>query len=109
MAATIITPTQYVCTTGLADAIAAVAASKVRRYDVRAANIGAADATVDLVLTNGAIVNYRAKNYPVPYNNAASAPDLENGLIIPTGWKLQAKASAGSTVELSITGVEDDA
>lgn len=109
MPATILAPVKHAVGTTLADSIAAVGANLVRRYDVRAVNVGSSDATVDLVLTDGATVSYRARNYPVPFNSVNSAPDLENGLIVPAGWKLQARASAANTVELSITGVQDDA
>lgn len=109
MAATILTPVNLACTTSLADLTAAPASGKVRRYDVRAANVGSADAYVDLVLTDGTTTINRAKNYPVTYQAAGSAPDLESGVLVPAGWKLRAKASASSAVEVSAFGVEADA
>lgn len=109
MSATILTPAHLALTTSLADLMSAPATGKVRRVDVRFANVGTADTFADLVLTDGSTTIYRAKNYPVPYENAGSAPDVEQGLVVPAGWKLQAKALAGTTVEASYTGIEADA
>lgn len=109
MSATILTPVHLVCTTSLSDLTAAPAAGKVRRYDVRAANTGSASASVDLVLTDGSTTIYRCKTYPVGFNDLTAAPDLELALVVPAGWKLQAKASAGTTIEVSANGVEADA
>jgi len=108
MPATIPNPVKLALTTALQDLTAAVGAAKVRSYDVRVANIGAADAYVDLVMTDGVTIIYRAKNYPVPYQQAGSAVDLELKLLVPTGWKLQAKASANATLEASAVSVEAD-
>lgn len=110
MASSILAPTVLALTTTLTDIPnTPVTGSKVRRYDVRATNVGAADAYVNLVLTDGTTVINRAKNFPVPYQTSGSAPDLENGLVVPTGWKLRASASASSVVEISVTQIEDDA
>lgn len=108
MTATVLTPANLALTTSLADLTANVGVGKVRRYDVRFANVGAADAYADLVLTDGTTVIYRAKEYPVPYRQPGSAPDMEQGIVVPAGWKLRAKASAGTTVEASVTGIEAD-
>lgn len=110
MPSVILEPTRLQCTGALLDIPnTLVDADKVRCVDVRAANYGAADSTVDLVLTDGATVIYRARGYPVPFQNVGSAPDLEQRLTIPAGWKLQARAGATGVVEVSVTGVEDDA
>lgn len=108
MAATVLNPVKLALTTGLQDLTTAVGAAKVRSYDIRVANIGAADAYVDLVLTDGVTVITRVKNYPVPYQQGGSAVDLEEKLVVPTGWKLQAKASANATLEASAVAVEAD-
>lgn len=109
MSANILTPVDLLLTTTLTDITAATPAGKVRTYDVRYANVGVADAYADLVLTDGVTVINRAKNYPVPYQAVGSAPDIEQGVVIPAGWKLRGKASANAAVEASVTGVEADA
>lgn len=109
MSATILTPASVVCTTSLADLFSNVATGKVRKINVRAANVGAAAANLDLTLYNGTTTVYRCKNYPVGYNDTTAAPDVESGLVIPAGWRIQVKASAGSNIEVSYDGVEADA
>jgi hypothetical protein len=109
MAATVLTPVKLALTTTLADLTTAVAVGKVRSYDVRFANVGATDATADLVLTDGTTSINRAKSYPLPYQMPGAAPDMEQRLVVPAGWKLAAKASANNAVEASVTGVEADA
>lgn len=109
MAATILTPVTLACTNAFQDVTAAPASGKVRTYSIRACNVTAADATVDLLLTNGTTSINRAKSYPVPFQAAGSAPDLELQVVIPSGWKFQAKSTASSLVEVSATGVEADA
>lgn len=108
MSATILTPVTAVCTTSFADITVAPATGKVRKLDIRAANVGAADATVSLTITDGTTTINRLATYPVPFNSSGSAPDLELGLMLPAGWKARAKASAGSTIEVSVTGIEAD-
>lgn len=108
MSAIVITPAKLALTTSLQDLTDATPSNKVRSLDVRFANIGTADGYADLVLTNGTIVINRAKNYPIPYQEPGSAPDMEQKIVVPAGWKLQAKASANTTVEASATGVEAD-
>lgn len=97
-----------VLTTSLGDLMAAPAAGKVRTVAVRFCNVGAADAYGDLVMTNGVTTINRAKNYPVLYEAPGSAPDIEQTLTVPAGYKLQAKASASSAVEASYTYTEAD-
>jgi hypothetical protein len=109
MSATILTPVTLVLTTVLTDITSATPAGKVRRYDVRYANVGVADAYGDLVLTDGVTVINRAKSYPVPYQAAGSAPDIEQGIVVPAGWKLRGKSSLATTLEASVIGVEADA
>lgn len=109
MSATIGAPLKLALTTALQDLTPATPAGKVRSYDVRFANVGGADGYGDLVLTDGTTTINRAKNYPVPYQKPGSSPDMENGLKVPAGWKLQAKASASTTIEASTTFIETDA
>lgn len=108
MTATVLVPFKLVCTTTLQDLTDVTPANKVRSLDVRFTNVGAASGYGDLVLTNGTIIIDRAKNYPVPYQDAGSAPDMEQKIVLPAGWKLQAKASATNTVQASATGIEAD-
>ncbi len=113
----VLKPVNQVATTALVDlgnaaTPATVPASKERVVDVRAANIGAADAFVDLYLVDtvtGANSGWRVRNYPVPYQVAGAAPDLEQRLLIPAGFKLQIQASAPGAVAVSVTGHERDA
>lgn len=109
MPATILAPVKLALTTSLQELTSATPPGKVRRYDVRFANVGSADGYGDLVLTDGTTSINRAAGYPVTYRGVGSAPDMENGLIVPAGWKLQAKALATGTIEASVTGVEADA
>lgn len=108
MSATVPNPVKLALTTALQDLTSATPAGKVRSWNVRFANVGAADAYGDLVITNGVVVITRAKNYPVPYQSAGSAPDMEQKLVLPEGWKIQAKASAGVTIEASADCIEAD-
>lgn len=110
MSAVFLAPTKTDLTVTLQDLTIATPANKVRKYDVRYANIGAADGYGDLVLTDGTTVIHRAKNYPVYYQKTTSAPDMEVQITVPAGWKLQGKASAGLTIQASVVnGVEVDA
>lgn len=98
--------------TSLVDIGDVVASGKVRSIDLRCTNIGAADGYADVYMVdtnNSANNHYRAKNYPVPFQQLSSAPDLENGLLLTAGWKVQVRASAASTLAFSLTTVEDDA
>lgn len=114
---TVIKPVNLVASTALADlgnaaTPAAVPVGKERVVDVRASCEGAADAYVDLYLVDVATPANsvrRVRNYPVPYQSAGSAPDLERGLLIPAGFKLQVQASANAAVAISMTGHERDA
>lgn len=113
----VLKPVGQVATTALVDlgnaaTPATVPANKERTVTIRAANIGAADAYVDLYLVDtvtGANSHYRVKNYPVPYQTPGSAPDLESRLLIPAGFKVQIQASAAAVVAVSLTGFERDA
>lgn len=111
MAATFLPPVALTATTSLQDLGPAVPSGKVRRLDIRAANVGAADAFCDVYLLDPLTTNsgYRAKNYPVPYQAAGSAPDMEQGLVLPAGWKVQVRASAAAAVSFTMAIVEDDA
>lgn len=105
MSASFPDPTKVVLTITLQDIGVVTPANKVRTLDVRFANVGGEDAFGDLVITNGTTVINRAKNYPVPYKQVGSAPDMESKIIVPAGWKLQGKASAGLMVEASILNI----
>lgn len=107
MPAVFVGPIKLTLTTSLADIGTVVDATKVRTVDLRICNIGAADANVDVYLVDGTNNHYRAKNFPIPYNTSNSAPDLEQSFPITAGWKIQLRASAGSTLEASMTYVED--
>lgn len=107
MTVTILAPVKLALTTALQDIGVATPTGHVRTYDLRFANVGAADATGDVVLTDGTTVITRAKNFPVPFNQPGSAPDMEQKLVVPAGWKLQAKASATSSVEASLVNCID--
>ena len=108
MSALIPDPVKLALTIALQDLTSATPAGKVRTWYVRFANVGADAAYGDLVITNGTIVINRVKNYPVPYQQAGSAPDMEEKLMLPAGWKIQAKASATGFVEASAFCVEAD-
>ena len=109
MSASVAVPVKLALTATLQDLGNATPAGKVRSWDIRFANVGAADASADLVITDGTTVITRAKNYPVPYNQPGSAPDMEQKLTLPAGWKVQAKASGTLAIEASGTFVEADA
>lgn len=120
MPASFLPTTQRAVTTTLTDigpqgaATVHTPVSKVRTAWVRFANVGAVDATADLYIVDTQVAanandGYRAKNFPVPYNNANSAPDFEQKLVLTYGQKLQHRASANSVVAISVEWVEDDA
>lgn len=99
-------------TTSLVDIGDVVPTGKVRSIDLRCANIGSAVAYADVYLVNtvdGAQSHYRCKNYPIPFQELTSAPDLESGYVLTAGWKVQVRASAGSALAFSLTQIEDDA
>lgn len=110
MAATFLPPVTLVCTTSLVDLGVVVPTAKVRRYDVRAVNIGSGDVYVDLWAIDpaaGANSHPRAKNFLIPFQTSNSAIDLETGFMLPAGWKMQAKASAASACQVTASLVED--
>lgn len=82
---------------------------KVRSYTIRATNYGVADGYVWLILTNGTNTIQRVTQLLVPIQSKDSAINLEDKMLIPAGWHFEAKASATATIEVSGTGVEDDA
>lgn len=118
MAAAFLPTTNRVATTALADigpqgSPVATPADKVRTAWVRFANVGSVDATGDLYIVDTLVAanandGYRAKNYPVPYNNANSAPDFERKLILTVGQKLQIRSSVATTLAVSVEWVEAD-
>lgn len=112
----IINPVNQLATTGLVDlgnaaTPAIVPAGKERTVSIRACNDGSALAYVDLYLVDTVTLANsirRLRNFPIPYQEAGSAPDLEDGLVIPAGMKLQVQASANNAVAISMTGYERD-
>jgi hypothetical protein len=109
MSATFLAPTKLALTLDLQDLTPVTPDNKVRTYDVRFINVGSANGTADLVMTDGTNVVTCAQTYPVPFNQAGSAPDMEQGIVVPAGWKLQAKASATLTVTARVAnGVQAD-
>lgn len=94
-------------TTVLQDLTPYVAAGKIRKCNVRFANVGAANGYGHLFMTNGTVTITRAKNYPVPFQDPGSAPDMEQAIEVPPGWKLQVQASANGVVEASVTNLKE--
>lgn len=89
---------------------AATPAGKVRTAKVRISNVGIASANADLFLVDGGTNDgYRAKNYPIDPFGVASSPDFERVVTLTAGQKLQARASAGATLVISIEWIEEDA
>jgi hypothetical protein len=111
MAAVFQPPVKVTATTGLTDIGSAVPSSTVRSCDLRVANVGAADVLVDVFLLDPLSSNsgYRAKNFLIPYQSNQSAIDMELGLVLPAGWKIQVRASVGSAAEFTMSYVEDAA
>lgn len=107
--ATVSAPVKLALTNSLQDLGDVTPVGKIRSWTVRFANVGSESGYGDLVLTDGTTVITRAKNYPVPYQQAGSAPDMEERLTLAAGWKIQAKASASVTVEASGIYTEIDA
>jgi hypothetical protein len=103
---TLMTPVGVTATTGLTDLGSAVATAHDQNVNVRCCNVGAAGAYGDLAMVNGATVIYLVKNYFVDYQDAGSAVDLILGHLLPAGWKLQCRASAGSTLSFCLTGID---
>jgi len=105
-------PVTLTCTTGLSDLGVVVPSGKVRRYDVRAVNIGSADVFVDVFAVDpasGANSHYRCKNFPLRFQDVSGAVDVDLAFFLPAGWKLQAKASASSSAQVTATMVTGDA
>lgn len=107
MSLSFLDPKTLPVTTGLQDLIDVTPPGKIRIVKVRFANVGAADAYGNLVITNGVTSIQRAKNYPVPYQQSGSAPDMEEPIELPPGWKIQAMASANGVVEASATNLKE--
>jgi hypothetical protein len=112
MADTINAPVRLTGTTSLTDIGNEVPTGKVRSVDLRCANITTSDVYVDVYLVdtaNPSNNHYRCRNYPVTYLQTGGAPDLESGLLLTAGWKVQVRASANSAADFSLTSVDDDA
>lgn len=105
MSATFLVPVHLALTTVLQDIFTVTPAGKVRTMDLRYANVGAADAYADVVATDGVTVITRAKNFPVTFQSVGGAPDMEQKIVLPAGWKLQGKASANGAVEASLVNI----
>lgn len=108
------TTTQQVATMALADFGPAeqmvVPAGYRRSVDVRFLNIGSADAYGDLYVVdtgNGSNSGYRLRNFPVPYQQAGSAPDFERRFVLTAGQKLQIRGSNTNVVGVSAVFVDD--
>ena len=89
----------------LTDLMPAVPAGKAETMDVRVCNVGAADSTIGLYMVDtvtGANSHYVWRNEPVPFNQEGSGFDLERGLELPAGWKLQGIAGSAATLEISL-------
>lgn len=112
MADTINPPVKLTGGVALADIGGVVPVNKVRSIDLRATNVVTANAYADVFLidtNNSANNHYRCRNYPVPYLQTGSAPDLEYGLLLTAGWKMQVRSSVANAIDFSYTAVEDDA
>ncbi len=108
MTATFIRNIQQVGTMALVNIGDVVPAGKMRRLDLRAANIAAgSDANADVYVYDGANSGYRCKTYPVPFNQIGSTPDLEFGLLLAGGQRLQIRASAEDKIAFSLSQSED--
>ncbi|WP_426041313.1 hypothetical protein [Brevundimonas sp. TWP2-3-4b1] len=71
---------------------------------IRAANVHAsASANVDVVATDGTTVLHLAKNVAVASGKAVNIIGPET-FKLPTGWKVRARASAASSIDLMVSG-----
>lgn len=104
MAAATITPILDTMTTTEADLTTGPASAAVEwLVDVRVTNVTAAAVLVRLALSNGTTTKYLAYDYSLgPY----ASIDLARGLALPYGWKLRDRASAGSAVDVLVTGTQ---
>ena len=107
MPAATLTPVNRVAGTSLADAFGPVAPGEEWSIDVRATNLTGSDSSADLYLVDTNVSpgasGYRVKAYTVKANDSR---DIEQRLVLPTGWKLQDKAPAVSTIQMSYTGTK---
>ena len=106
---TILTPAVIIGSAAFQQIGVAVPAAKVRSYWLRAVlNTGVATVYAQWRLNNGTLNMIRgpAAGYPITYQAADSAPDLEQNLLLPAGWYLEVLAL---NVTFTLTGVEDDA
>ncbi len=112
---TFLPTTQRTLTTSLVDIgpqglAAATPAGKVRTAKVRISNVGIISANADLFLVDGGTNDgYRAKNFPIDPFGVTSSPDFERVVTLTAGQKLQARASAATTLVISIEWIEEDA
>lgn len=87
----------------------AVPANMVGAFSLRAANIGSALAYANVRINNGSAQGRRAINFPVPYQDPGSAPDMEEDFRLPAGWWIEVMASAASAIEFTLETVFDNA
>ncbi len=116
---TFLPTTTRAVTTGLTDIApqgldAATPEGQVRVAYVRFANVGDADHYADLKIVDTSVIDgsndgYRAKNFPVGFNESGSAPDFERKLVLTAGQKLQHKGSGNNQLVVSIVWLQADA
>lgn len=100
---TVLTPGWLAGLTSITDVGAAVPALNMQKRTFQVANVGAADAYADAILTDGSTVIYLCKNQRVGYQDDAVFI-IARDLPIPAGWKFRCRASAVSALEFSYTG-----
>ena len=71
--------------------------------DVRVCNKTTSAATYRLLLTNGTNSAYRWYDFTI---QPGDTRDLEVGIPVPNGWKLQHQASAANTLDVTVTGIK---
>lgn len=92
-------------TTSLATIGAAVATGKMQRLSVSLANRTTTTSDVtraDVTVFDGTNTAYLARNILVGY---ASAWQMDN-ILLDAGWRIQATATAGTSIDCVVTGLE---
>ena len=82
----------------------AVATSRMQKHRVRASNVdGTNAAALDLAINNGTNTFYLVQSLIIA---AGTAQDVIEDLILPATWRIQARASAATSLDLVVTGQE---
>ncbi len=82
----------------------AVATGRMQKHKLRASNVHATSAaSLDLAINNGTNTFYLVQSLIIA---AGTAQDVIEDLVLPATWRIQARASAATSLDLVVTGQE---